>query len=216
LGRYNEEEDQSKAMNTPIVVAAGFVVLALVWDGASAQSLVDVARREAERRKSVAAPAKVYTGEDVQRYAGVESAEAGRSAGAEAPVPQAQPSSEAGTLAPPAAGRVAPADAPTAEQADSGDEARWKGLIGEARLALDRSRGFLQALQTRAEVLASQFAAQGDQSQRAAIAGSLTGVRTEIDRLQTEINQKTQELTSLEEQARRAGVPPGLIRRPQP
>jgi hypothetical protein len=205
-------------MKAPVIVVAGFVGVALVRDGVSAQSLADLARKEAERRKAVAAPAKVYSDEDVRPFAEIESAAAGRRAGTGTAVAAAEPPSEPGVPAAATAGKVSPpsAEAVAAAPPDSTDEAYWKGAVGEARLALDRDRGFLEALQTRAGVLAAQFAAQGDQSQRAAIVTNLTGVRTEIDRLLKEIGQKTQELASLEEQARRAGVPPGWIRLPQP
>ena len=50
-------------------VVAGVLVTGVAT--ASAQSLADVARKEEARRQKIAKPSKVYTDEDVQKYAPV-------------------------------------------------------------------------------------------------------------------------------------------------
>ncbi len=171
------------------------------------QSLVDLSRKEEERRKTIKAPAKVYTIQDVQK-----------ASGADPTVPQPAAPAATGAAAPAAAKpaeAAAPKEgaAPPPEQAAK-DEAYWRGVFADARDKLDRSNGFLSALKVQYDMLASRFAATSDAAERGALVAQMEKVQAEIDRLQLDIGQQSKDLADLEEQARKAGVPAGWIRQP--
>jgi hypothetical protein len=118
------------------------------------QSLADIARKEAERRKTIQAPAKAYTDADLRRIPV-----------APPPEPQAaDPTKIAATGDKPAAGaedatraaRPAEQAKPVEPSVDLGEE-YWRKLITDARSALARSSSYLEALQQRARALTTQF-----------------------------------------------------------
>jgi hypothetical protein len=181
------------------ILAAG--VLALCGATASAQSLGDVAKKEEARRKTVKAAGKVYTNEDVQGGPGQQ--------------PPPPPSQAAGAqLPPPASG--AQGAAPESKDASAEDpkktEAFWRGRMDAARAALERARMFRDALQSRVNALGNDFAARDDPAQRNQIAGDRQKALAEMDRVQKEIADGEKAIRDIEEEARRAGVPPGWIR----
>ena len=59
-------------MKTSSILAWSLVGLVLGGSVAYGQSLVDIARREEDRRKAVKTPARVYTIQDVQKASGVD------------------------------------------------------------------------------------------------------------------------------------------------
>lgn len=177
------------------------LLLAALWlpaADAAAQppSLADVARAEAARRKQVAEKGKVYTNEDLRPDPTT-------------PRPPATPepaaaTEEAGTQpeAP-----AAPAEAPH-------DQAYWQERIGTARAALERSRTFAAALQSRINGLNADFVNRDDPFQRAQVADERDKAVAELARVNTEIEAQTKAIAAIEDEARRAGVPPGWLRTP--
>ena len=112
-------------------VVAGVLVAGVA--ASSAQSLADVARKEEARRQKIAKPSKVYTDDDVQKYAPV--------------TPGAQA----------AATTVTALDAngkPVGQQAAAeglpADEAGWRARLQNARDGLDRDKLLLSALEQQA------------------------------------------------------------------
>jgi predicted secreted protein len=169
---------------------------------ARAQSLAEIAKKEADRRKASGAqakptPRKVYTNDDLKA------------------VPPPSP----GTLpAPPAADAKADAAKAAAEKdaqkkpADEKGEEYWRGRMAQAREELRRDEMFREALQTRINSLTNDFAARDDPYQRAQLADDRQKALAEMARVTQEIDDLKKRIADIEEEARQAGVPPGWIR----
>jgi hypothetical protein len=176
----------------------------IAFSGAArSQSLGDVAREEAERRKTVQAPAKVYTDADLRRYPV-----------APPPEPQpADPEKAAPTEDKPAAkteDAAAPAK-PVEPSVDLGEE-YWRKLITDARSALARSSSYLEALRARVQAFTTQFYALDDPVQRNAIAAQRNKVLDDMDHLKQDMAVQEGAIAKIEADARKANIPPGWIR----
>jgi hypothetical protein len=171
------------------------LALTLAWPvAATAQSLAALARQEEARRKTVKPARKVFTNDDLKGD--------GSSA-----APAATPAAPA-----PAAAGAAP-DAKPAESAEPPkDQAYWRDRISAARSALERSRIFAEALQSRLNALTTDFVNRDDPAQRAQIELERQRSVAELDRVKKEIGEHTKAIAEIEEEARRAGVPPGWLR----
>ena len=166
---------------------------------AQAPTLAELAKREEARRKAVQAPAKVVTSDDVKKGT------------------PATPSGAPTTAAPAAAATpaVAPgADAKAASKADepAKDQAYWQQRISQAREELRRNEMFADALQTRINSLTADFTARDDPYQRARIGEDRVKALAELDRLKADIALGKKQIDDIQEEARRAGVPPGWVR----
>jgi hypothetical protein len=175
------------------------ITLLLMHAGAvSAQSLGDVAKKEAERRKAVSGRGKVYTNDTLR--------------------PEAPPSSPgaatAAPAAPPAPAAAAPqqASAPGAGSAAPQTEADWRKRITDARDALSRSQTFAEALQSRINALTTDFVNRDDPAQRDKIGAERQKALAELDRVKKDITDQQKAITAIQEEARRAGVPAGWVR----
>ncbi len=166
---------------------------------AGAQSLADVARKEAARRQSVKAPAKVVTNDDLKV------------------VPSAPP----GTPGDPAAQPVPPSGAPPADVAaeqqpaapdPTKDPEYWRKRMADARQAADRNAFLLEAVQSRINALTTDFYARDDPYQRAQIELARQKSLAELDRMAKAQAELEQKIADIEEEARRANVPPGWLR----
>lgn len=174
------------------------LVLTLISVGtvAAAQQqppLAEVARREAERRKTIRTPARVYTNDDLKTARPITTAAA-------VPAPPPDPAKQA------AAAQAQQATGPAR------DETFWRTRITQARELLQRSQLFLEALQSRANGLYADFTARDDPAQRAVLANERAKVLAEMERVKIEIQEQTKAIADIEEEARRAGVPPGWLR----
>jgi hypothetical protein len=184
-------------------MAGAFVLVCAA--AASAQSLADVARQEEERRKAVRSSGKVYTNDALRP----EPASPGTAAAAP-PTPAAQPAAPA---APSADAPAAPKpDAPTAAGGAPKTEAEWRKRVAAERDALSRAQTFAEALQTRINVLSADFVNQDDPVKREAVAGERQKALAELDRVKQEIQQHQKAMTTIQDEARRAGVPAGWTR----
>jgi hypothetical protein len=184
-----------------------------------AQSLADVARQEHERRKAVGRPSRVYTNDDVRTARPLTTA-ATRDAGSPAPVSGGgEASKEAGGNAAgagPQEGHAphtvqahGPGDRSTPRDQPA-DEAGWKARFDAAREQASRSRRLLDAMQHQMAGYAVSVAAgvrldAASQSRYGEIA-------REMDRLRADVEKHSAALTTLEEEAREAGVLPGSLR----
>jgi hypothetical protein len=200
------------------------VLLALVCMTASApaQSLGDVARQEQARRKSASA-GKIYTNDDL-RSAPAPASTTPASTGSTSATGDAK--SSPATAAPAdaksdtktdtkSAADTKGADAPAEKTKDkdpSEDEATWRKRQNTIQESLDRARTFSEALQSRINGLTAEFSAKDDPAQRGVVATERQKALTELDRVKKEIQQHTQALEDLQEEARKAGVPPGWLR----
>jgi hypothetical protein len=163
-----------------------------------------VAKKEEARRKEVKAPAKVLTNDDLKKYNPSTPPPATIS-----PTPTPAAGEKAGAPAqdgtPPAAGQK-----PAAEPEK--DEAWWRNRITEVRVALERNKLLVDSLQTRANALVNDFEARDDPAQRMMLAQERTKTLAELQRVKDEIAAATGQIADIEEEARRAGVPPGWLR----
>jgi hypothetical protein len=156
-------------------------------------TLGELALKEQARRKAIQASgaAKVLTNQDLPRG-----------------IPPAVPVQGA-----PGAPGAKPATDPAAKPEEPPkDEAWWKQRITQEREALRRNEMFADALQTRINSLTNDFASRDDPYQRAVIAEDRAKAVLELDRVKGEIEQTQKKIADIEEEARKAGVPPGWLR----
>jgi hypothetical protein len=183
----------------------GLAAVLAISAAASAQTLGDVARQEEARRKTVKAPAKVYTNDNLR-------ADPSSPRPAVAGTPES-PASSTGPAAPstPEASQKA-ATPPTAPDAGSKDEPYWKKRMVAARDAVERAKIFAEALQTRINSLSNDWAARDDPYQRATIGADKDKALAELARVQKEVEDGTKAIAAIQEEARKAGVPAGWVR----
>jgi hypothetical protein len=166
------------------------------------ESLADVARAEEARRKTVKASGKVYTNDDLKRV--------GDDKGPPPPAPAAA-SSAAGDTPPAPAAKSEPADAQK-PVADLKDEKYWRERITGAQLSMTRNKVLLEALQSRVNALNTDYVNRDDPAQRAAIDTNRQTAMTEMQRVLREIESQIKEIATIQEEARKAGVPAGWLR----
>jgi hypothetical protein len=194
------------------VVAGSLATLLLGAFVASAQtpSLAEVARREEERRKTTKPATKVLTNKDLPAVASPGTATPNQ---AQAPAPAEAPKTDANTSGPDKTGKTANQDQ---EKGKDKDEAWWKAWwaarIAEPRNALRRDEVLLDALQARINALTSDFTGRDDPAQRSRIGEDRQKALAEMERIKTEITDLKKQIEDIEEEARRAGVPPGWVR----
>jgi hypothetical protein len=158
------------------------------------QSLAEVAKQEEARRKTVKPVGRVLTNKDL----------------GSAPTAAVTPP-------PPDAPKVAePAKPPDAalpeEKTPVRDQAYWAARMKDLRVQLDRDQIFAESLQTRINSLTADFVNRDDPAQRAVIDRDRQRALGELERLKKAIEDGRKAIAGLEEDARRAGVPPGWLR----
>ena len=164
---------------------------------ARSQSLGDVARKEEERRKDVKAPVKVYTNKDLGAPI-----QGGAPPDATKPsAPSSEPSKEAAKAADDKSKDAAPKD-----------QAYWSKRKKDLQEKLDRGGTQVAAMQSRINALTADFSSHDDPVQRAAIERERQRALDELAHLQQDIKDTQKALSELEEEARKAGVPPGWLR----
>jgi hypothetical protein len=179
-----------------VVVAVSVVGLA---GHARAQSLGEVGRQEEQRRQNLKNPAKVYTNKDLNTPRGsVEEPVAGQ--------PQQQPGAAS---APPTAAAAAESPKPDGPLKD---QKYWSGRKKEIDAKIERDRVLADAMQSRINGLTADFAARSDPAQRAVIERDRQRAVAELAGLQKSIKDDQKAVTDLDEEARKAGVPPGWLR----
>jgi hypothetical protein len=180
-----------------LVVTVGFATRAFAQT-----PLAEVAKKEAERRKTQPASGKVYTNKDLP-----ESAQK----------PAMPPATEtAQPVDPVAAAAAQPPAGPGGEeqkpQTEQKDEAWWKARITQAREELRRNELFAESLQSRINALTREFALPTGGARRIATGQQRAEAMNELARVKQEIDRGKQQIADIEEEARKAGVPPGWLR----
>jgi hypothetical protein len=196
------------------VLAGSAVTLLLLIGGATSRAVAgqtptlgEVAKKEAERRKTQPAPAgKVYTNKDLP-----ESAQKPAASTATPAAPEATAASDPVAVATEqkAADAKAPGDKP---QGAAKDEASWKKRMADAREDLRRNEMFAEALQTRVNTLNKDFNSRDNPAQRARIGEDRTEALNELTRVKGEVERARKQISDIEEEARKAGVPAGWLR----
>jgi hypothetical protein len=116
-------------------------------------------------------------------------------------------------VAVPAPDPAAPAEKPADESAAAEqDEQAWRKKMADARVALERSQMYADALQSKINALWADFTARDDPAQRAQIELERKRALAEQTRVKDEVEKQKKAIADLEEEARKAGVPPGWIR----
>jgi hypothetical protein len=172
--------------------AAGTFALLLLSDTAWAQQppLAEVARKEQERRKATKPATKVLTNKDLP------------SVTSPAPIPPPEL---------PAAAEP-PAPEPQKPGEPEKDEAWWRARITGKREALSRAEVLLEALQSRVNGLSADFVNRDDPYQRAKVGEDRQKALAEMERTKADIEGYKKQIEDIEEEARKAGVPPGWLR----
>jgi hypothetical protein len=171
-----------------------------------AQTLGDVARKEEERRKAVGPAGKVYTNKDLPSVPP-----------ASTTAPAEPPKQEPQAVAPKDQPKDAQADGknsdkPVVDKAVVKDQAYWSERKKTLQTQLDRDQTVADALQSRINALTTDFVNRSDPAQRAVIERDRQKALAELATLKKQIDDDKKGLAGLEEEARRAGVPPGWLR----
>jgi hypothetical protein len=196
--------NSSRQRSSLRIVATGLAVACLgIPVRVAAQqtpSLAELARQEVERRKVIKASGKVYTdkGTKAEGTAATAATTAGQSGAQAGPTP--------------VRGEVPAAAAKAEEGSDAKGETYWRGRITEARENLRRNEAFAEALQSRVNVLTSDFAARDDPYQRAKVGEDRQKALAEQGRVKNEIEAGRKLIATIEEEARQAGALPGWLR----
>jgi hypothetical protein len=202
-----------------------FVVVAAIFAGAAlvqGQSLAAVARQEQERRKAIKDSGKVYTNKDLKEPpappAGpggqvsdttkVDRQSASRGKEGEQSAPD---SKEVNGKSPSQAGKEASNEGSRAKEPVK-DQAYWSGRMKALQAALERDQIYADALQSRINALTTEFVNRDDPAQRAVLATDRDKALAELARVKKAILDDKTAIADLEEEARRAGVPPGWLR----
>jgi hypothetical protein len=172
----------------------------------AAQSLADVARTEAERRKAVATPGKLFTNEDLRGEPSTVKPDGG--AAARAAAGQAASTPVAGTEA-----SLASSPAPVATR-EALTETGWRQRVASVRDARSRAELVAGALQSYINALTTDAINRDDPVQRALLAEDRQKALAELERVRQEIHDHDLALAAILEAARRAGVPAGWLREP--
>ena len=182
------------------------LLLALSSSHAAAQPLAEIARQEKLRREVLAAKSaaetvapKVYTTADLRGGSRL------TTSARETPRPAAAAAPAETDATPPSQDAPETAGAPM-------DEEGWRNRIDTVRQARERAQLMVAALQNRADGLWAEFTGRDDPAQRSVIEQERIEALEELDRTNAEIQQLDQDIRDIQEEARRARVPPGWLR----
>ena len=192
------------------LLAGMFVALAIP---VGAQSLGELAKREQERRKTSPPATKTYTNEDLKKIYVPPGTDASKADGEKDPKAKPADGAKTGDAAKSGAAAKAGDDKPADAKPDAkGDEASWRGKMTAARDELRRNQMFRDALQNKINSLTADFTARDDPAQRAQIADERKKALDQLAQLNKDIDNNTKNIAQIEEDARKAGIPPGWIR----
>jgi hypothetical protein len=167
-----------------------------------------VARKEEERRKAHPEAAKVYTNKDLNA-APAPSIPAGGTKDTKDAKDAKDPKDTKDDKDPKAADDKAK-DANGKEPVK--DKAYWSGRLKTLQDLVDQNQILVDAIQTRINALSTDFVNRDDPAQRSVIERDRQKALTELTRLKKAIVDGKKAVADLEEEARRAGVPPGWLR----
>lgn len=178
------------------IVATGLALLfclrASVALAQTPPSLAELAQKEQERRKTLKGTVgKVYSDKDLPKAA-------------TPPIASTVPATP--TV-------VQGENKPTESKAnDQKDETWWRNRMLQAREAQRRAESFAAALQSQINGLTTDVVNRDDPYQRAKLSDDRLKALSELQRVTSEIEQAKKDIADIEEEARRANVPPGWLR----
>ena len=186
------------------LVSAVAVVAWVAVSRAQTPTLGEVAKKEAARRKAQPATGKVYTNKDLPAAA--------QKPAAATPAPAAESSAPADPVAAATAKAGDQKGAESTPQSDQKTEAYWKNRMAAAREELRRSQMFAEALQTRINALNKDVATRDNPVQRGRASEDRNEALAELNRVKKDVERGTKQIADIEEEARKAGVPPAWVR----
>jgi hypothetical protein len=198
------------------VVALGTMTGAILGGSAAAvraqtPTLGEVAKKEADRRKAQPSAGKVYTNKDLPPSAQVPASGAPASGQTATPVdPVAAATGQKAGEAKPEG--EAKAEGGTKPDGEPRDEAWWKNRMTSTREELRRNEMFAEALQTRINSLSRDYTSRDNPAQRRQIGQERAESLSELSRVKQDVERGRKQIADIEEEARRAGVPPGWLR----
>jgi hypothetical protein len=199
------------------------VIFAIVWvlgpGSLAAQGLGEAAARERRRREEEQAkrkPGKVYTNDDLSK--GEETAAAAQETSSAQSLAQRQGSTRGRPRENP--------DDPNArdrrrDQVSEGDEAnksdpleqsRWREQAQQRRDAVSALEAQIKTLQQEIEALAGKLLMSTDTNEMLRLREEKTQAESRLQEAQSGLAEARKALETFEQDARRAGVPPGWIR----
>lgn len=203
----------------PRTFLAMFVVAAFVGSTMPlrGQSLADVAKK-ADDQKRAAKGTKTYTNKDVGDVppataggATVSATGATDSTAKPATDSTGAATSKTATGDKPAAGGDKPA-AGTAAATPAKDQAYYSGRMKELKGKLDRDTAFAAALQSQINALSADFINRDDPAQKAQIEQNRNKALAQQAQVNKDITADKKAISDFEEEARKAGAPPGWLR----
>jgi hypothetical protein len=183
-----------------------------------AQSLADIARKEEERRKAIKEPAKVYTNDDVggPKPGTLSSAPESPSAEGAKDGRDSKDAKESAKDSKDGKDSKDAKDSKDDKKSDAADPTKdaayWRGKMQALQAQLEHDQGYADALQVKINALTTDFVNRDDPAQKMAIQRDRDKALAELDRLKKSVVDDKKAITDLEEDARRAGVPPGWLR----
>ena len=185
------------------LIAIGCVSLLVCATAAAQTDLGAAAAKERERRKALAAsPSPAFTNDDLasEKQAAKEAAKEGGKPG-EKPKPKPQP---------------APTPLPTATSDDSAQrraqEAGWRARAQRARQVVDQTAARVTTLEQQVARVAGETMASTDTNQILRLRAQREALENQLKDAREASRIAVEQLANVEEEARRAGVPPGWIR----
>jgi chromosome segregation ATPase len=91
-------------------------------------------------------------------------------------------------------------------------QAYWQGRVKAAMDDVSRTQLFADSLQTKINSLRTDFVNRDNRVEREKIQQDLNNSLAELEKLTKEIAEKRKAVAAIEEEARKAGVPPGWLR----
>src|SRR5258708_4423317 len=190
----------------PVATAVLTMLVCGVVRPLAAQSLGDLSRQEEDRRKNVKEPAKVITNKDL------------RAVPPSAPSPETPSATSsaaiAGDAAKDAQSKNAQKDTDNAKDSKEPlkDQKYWSDRFKLLQTQLDRDQNYSGALQTQINSLTADFVNRDDPAQKAQIEQNRQKALVELNRLTEAIGKDKKAIDDFNDEARRAGVPPGWLR----
>jgi hypothetical protein len=176
------------------------------------QTLGDVARQEEERRKTIKEGGKVYTNKDLKEVPPPVPPAVGADKEQKSPSGDKGTAKDEGTEKSGKDKAVASRKDEAKEKEPTKDQDYWRSRMKTLQTGLERDQVYAEALQSRISALTTDFVNRDDPAQRVVIASERDKATAELERLKKAIVEDKKAITDLEEEARRAGVPPGWLR----
>jgi hypothetical protein len=182
--------------------AAVFVLVGVLANSVAAhsQSLADVARQEAERRKSIGSQARIYTNDDLGTPSPTPSTPAGAAEKTTSTAAKPATGTEPKAQAAGEAGAPAPAEKPKPEPNPFRDEKHWRERSLQYRQRLEKLRADVAAIQSRVDELRAT-------NQTPAVAADLKLAEQDLTKYRNQLRYIETEWAGIEQKAREANVP---------